>query len=338
MSRLCPLEPLRGMRLAILAFVAACHGTNGNVLTGPDGSSMSDTPIATGPWTDVSTGGGAIDFYSVWAGAANNVLAVGVNTGDSLWPGMIMRFDGTSWAPTPYGINLYGVFARTAVGELGSEGSFTFWNGAMWTQRQVLAPGTLNGTWETSPGTYAVGQNGRLFYTSETGIAGSWGTLTSNTNETLYAVWGATSSDVYAVGARGAIVHNPNAGPGVTGPWNNQSFGFSTLRAIWGSSPDDIYVVGEAPAVILHTTDRGMTWTQATLPASAIGLYGIAGTSANDIYVVGATGGLAFHSTGNNVWTTEQLPTTKDLFGISIAPSGDIYAVGRGGTIFHKAP
>jgi len=325
------------MRFASLVFIVACHGTDSNVLTGPDGSSTSDTPPATGAWTEVTSGTYA-DLYSVWAGAANHVVAVGVNPGDDVWPGMILLFDGTTWGQTPYAINLYGVFNRTAVGELGNEGSATYWNGSTWSSRFVLAPGTLHGTWEASPGTYATGDNGRLLYTSETGIPGSWGTLTSNTSEVLYAVWGATSSDVYAVGAQGTIVHNPNAGPGVTGPWNNQSFGLSTLRGIWGSSPDDIYVVGEAPAVILHTRDRGATWTQATLPASAIGLNAITGTSANDIYVVGATGGLAFHSTGNDVWTTEQLPTTKDLFGIAIAPSGDIYAVGRGGTIVHKAP
>jgi len=214
----------------------------------------------------------------------------------------------------------------------------TYWNGLSWTAHDVLGAGSLRGTWETSPGTYAVGDNGQLHFTSETGIPGSWSNLTSNTTNALYAVWGSSMSDVYVVGAGGVILHNINAGPSGSGTWVKTTQGSSTLRAVWGSSANDVYIVGEAPAVILHSTNGGASWTPATLPAPAIGLYGVSGQGPNDIYVVGATGGLAFHSTGNDTWTTEALPTTKDLFGVSVASTGDAYAVGRGGTILHKAP
>jgi hypothetical protein len=327
------------MRIGWIFIFAACTGMDRHVLTQVDGSS-SDSPMSANvPWTPVS-GPTSTDLYSVWAGSTTNVVAVGgtpgaTGTGN---PGVIVSFDGTSWAATPYLVNLLGVFARTAVGEYGDEGSMTYWNGAAWSSRSVLAAGFLRGTWETSPGTYAVGDSGGLYYTSETGVPGSWGSITSSTTAPLYAVWGATPSDVYAVGAGGVILHNPNAGPGVTIGWTMTTHGSSTLRGIWGSSPSDMYIVGEAPAVILHSTDQGATWTEATLPATAVGLYGITGTSASDIYVVGATGGLAFHSTGGDAWTTQSLPTAVDMFGIAIAPSGDVYAVGRGGAIAHKAP
>src|SRR5262249_59702673 len=106
---------------------------------------------------------------------------------------------------------------------------------------------------------------GGLYYTSETGIPGSWGPLPSSTTASLRAVWGATPSDVYAVGANGTILHNPNAGPGVTTGWTKSTHGTSTLCAIWGSSPSDMYIVGEAPAVILHSTNHGATWAETTM-------------------------------------------------------------------------
>jgi photosystem II stability/assembly factor-like uncharacterized protein len=326
------------MRIGWIFVLAACNGMNHHVLTQVDGSSSDAPASAQGPWMPVPSPA-TTDLYSVWAGSASDVVAVGGTPGMTTGnPGVIVRFDGANWAAMQYLVNLLGVFSRTAVGEYGAEGSMTYWNGSGWSTRTVLAAGFLRGTWETSPGTYAVGDAGGLYYTSETGIPGSWGTIPSTTTSALYAVWGATPSDVYAVGADGAILHNPNANVGVTTGWTKTTHGSSTLRAIWGSSPSDMYIVGESPAVILHSTDHGATWTEATLPASAVGLYGITGTSASDIYVVGATGGLAFHSTGNNAWTTEPLPTTKDMYGIAIAASGDVYAVGRGGTIVHKMP
>ncbi len=329
------------MRLACILLFTACTGSNESVLNELDGVDAAldspDSSMSQQPWTNV-TSNTTVDLYGVWAGSATNVVAVGGKPGDTAGnPGLILRYDGASWARSPNLLNLLGVFGRTAVGEYGGEGSYTYWDGTAWSSRFVLQAGSLRGTWETSTGTYAVGDNGRLHYESDTGNAGSWQTLTSNTTNALYAVWGSTESDVYAVGAGGVILHNSNAAGGA-GTWTKTTHGSSTLRAIWGTSPNNMYIVGEAPAVILHSTNGGTTWTEAQLPASAIGLSGIAGTSANDIYVVGATGGLAFHSTGNDVWTTQMLPATYDMFGIAIASSGDIYAVGRNGTIYHKAP
>lgn len=341
MSRFVPRSALRGMRLVGCIFLlAACDGIDGDVLSDDechDTSCVMFDAHQPGPWTTVPSPT-TTDLYSVWAETASNVVAVGGTPGNTANPGVIVLFDGTSWSPTPYLVNLLGVFARTAVGEYGGEGSMTQWNGTMWSSRQVLAAGFLRGIWQAVPSTYAVGDNGHLMFSSENGIPGSWIMLTSGTNETLHAVWGATATDIYAVGNGGTVLHNANATIGGGGTWTKTVQSSSTLRAIWGSSPTDMYIVGEAPAVILHSTDGGASWTEATLPASAVGLYGITGTSANDIYVVGATGGVVFHSTGNNVWTTQTVPTTVDLFGISAAPSGDLYAVGRNGTIAHRAP
>ena len=335
MSRSSASAPLMGMRLLCIAF-AACSGTNGQVLTNPDGADGPTLGMTT--WI-VETSHTNADLMSVWAGSATNVVAVGIMLGDALTPGLIDMSNGTTWSPTPSAISLWGVSGRTAVGVNGSEASATYNNGATWSMRDVIGAGGAYGTWESSPGTYGAGDSGKLFYTSETGIPGSWGVdTTPTTTARLYAVWGATPSDVYAVGEGGVILHNTNAGPGGSGTWTLATHGSSNLRAIWGSSSSDVYIVGEAPAVILHSTNGGASWTQTTPPASAIGLYAIGGRNSHDVYAVGATGGIAFHSTGNDAWTTEMLPETYDLLGLSVAPSGDIYAVGKRGTILHQAP
>ena len=325
-------------RLAVTcSLVAACNGTNRDVLTQTDASATVDTPVQNNqPWS-VVTSVTTTDLYGVSGASSSNALAVGGTPGNTSGnPGVAVRWDGTNWSVTPNLVNLLSVSGRTAVGEYGGEGSETFWNGASWSSREVLGAGSLRGTWETSPGTYAVGDNGLLEYTSETGIPGGWGLAPSGTTNALHAVWGSSASDVFAVGAGGLILHATNAGPGMTGTWVKTIQGSSTLRGVWGSSANDVYIVGEAPAVILHSTNGGASWTSMAPPTSALGLYAVGGRSASDLYAVGATGGVIFHSSGNDAWTSETVPTTRDLYGVSVATSGEAYAVGRGGTIVHK--
>jgi hypothetical protein len=336
---------IRRLALAFALVTSACLGTNQPVLTQDDAApsvdappGTPDTPPSGQSWIQVNSVT-TTDLYGVTGSSAIDVLAVGGTPGSTAGnPGVAVRWNGTNWSTTPNLVNLLSVSGETAVGEYGDEGSETYWNGLSWTAREVLGAGYLRGTWTTSPGSYAVGDGGLLAYTTETGIQGSWGTLSSNTTQALYAVWGSSPSDVYVVGAGGVILHNTSAGVGGSGTWVATMHGSSTLTGVWGSSANDVYVVGEAPAVILHSRNGGASWTSTTPPASAIGLYGIGGRSATDVYAVGATGGVIFHSAGDDVWISETTPTTKDLFGVWVASTGDAYAVGRGGTILHKAP
>ena len=293
-----------------------------------------------GTWSDESTG--AVDLYGVWGSSLSDVFAVGGTPGTTTGnPGVTVHWNGAAWSSTANLINLLsisgvGVGSATAVGEYGAEGSATYLQGNSWSARDVLAAGTLHGTWQTSPGAYAVGDNGQLLFTTENGIPGSWGMQTSNTTNTLFAVWGSSTSNVFAVGDKGVILHTTNAGVGVTPTWTKTIQGSSQLTSIWGSSDADLYIGGAAPAVILHSTDGGATWTSTTPPTSAIGIFAVSGRAANDVYAVGATGGVIYHSSGGDAWTTEASPTTRDLFGVWVASNGEAYAVGRSGTILHR--
>jgi hypothetical protein len=97
-----------------------------------------------------------------------------------------------------------------------------------------------------------------------------------------------------------------------------------------------------APATILHSHDGGTTWMSITPPADAVGLLGIGGGSASDVYAVGSRSangvGVIYHSTGNDAWTEETIPPTPDLQAVWVAPTGDVFVVGLGGTILHRGP
>jgi photosystem II stability/assembly factor-like uncharacterized protein len=71
----------------------------------------------------------------------------------------------------------------------------------------------------------------------------------------ITGVWGSAADDIYAVGARGVVLHS--AGDGT---WRVvRRPGTGSLEAIWGIGPKSIFAVGTNGA-ILHSADRGKTW------------------------------------------------------------------------------
>jgi hypothetical protein len=340
-------------RLAIaslLLAITACTGTNRNVLGSVDSSIDGTSPDGTSSrhWTQVPSGT-STNLYAVTGSSASDVVAVGGTPGAMMVSntGVITRWNGSAWTATSNLVNLLAVSGSTAVGEYGDEGSETYWNGASWSSREILNAGYTRGVWEASPGTYAVGDGGALDYTSETGIPGSWGTIASGTTAALHAVWGTTGtcpqcSSVFVVGASGVILHSSDTGPGMNGTWTKATQGTSTLTGVWGSSASDIYAVGLAPATILHSHDGGSTWATITPPSDAVGLLGVGGNSATDVYVVGSRStsgvGVIYHSAGDDMWTEESIPPTPDLQAVWVAPTGEVFVVGLGGTILQRGP
>ena len=71
----------------------------------------------------------------------------------------------------------------------------------------------------------------------------------------LVSVWGTAPNDVWAAGSGGNVVHYDGA------TWSAKSTGVhNTFHAIAGSSATDVWAVS-ASDVLLHTTNRGATWT-----------------------------------------------------------------------------
>ena len=72
-----------------------------------------------------------------------------------------------------------------------------------------------------------------------------WTPMTSGTTKELFDVWGTSSTDVFAVGSGGTIVHyNGNT-------WSTMTSGtIQHFYGVWGTSSSDIFAVGTGGTII----------------------------------------------------------------------------------------
>jgi hypothetical protein len=177
-----------------------------------------------------------------------------------------------------------------------------------------------------------------------TGSVQRWLPMVSGTKADLAGLWGASATDVFAVGEldtprrlSSVIFHYDGNG------WTQQLDQTDrTLRGVWGSSPSDVYAVGFdlfGPIARVFHFD-GTRWTEVPGFASLDGseeltLTSVWGSSATDVFTVGgAFNGefefsLIFHYDGSG-WqrmpvTGDVRPTLADVWGSSAT---DVWAVG----------
>ena len=97
--------------------------------------------------------------------------------------------------------------------------------------------------------------------------------MKSPTVEHLYGVWGSSSSNVYAVGASGTILHYNGL------IWSDDIESATTegLRTIWGTGSSDIYSGGDS-GTILHYD--GISWSEMESNSTAwlLGMWGTSNT------------------------------------------------------------
>jgi hypothetical protein len=167
----------------------------------------------------------------------------------------------------------------------------------------------------------------------------------------LQSVWAAADSLAFAVGYQvnggtgrdeGVIVRRDAGGVHAAAP--SPHTGNRRLYAVWGSSAANLYAVGyQASAatgldegVILHSTDRGATWTAETTaaPGRPRRLYAVWGTGPGNVWAAGSSGtllrfdGTRWHEVNSGVTTT--------LYGIGGNAAGQMYVVGDGQTVLRS--
>jgi hypothetical protein len=181
------------------------------------------------------------NLWDVWGSSTTNVLAVG----DS---GTIVRWNGTDWQLMDSGLEesecgcgpppLYGVWGSGpddvfAVGDLGVVARY---DGVAWTAADTLPVDWLNGVWGAGPDdVFAVGADGGIFHYD--GV--EWTAMTSGlegTGEPLNAVWGLSSTDVYAAAGNGVLHYNGVEWSPMPGAEECPHF------SVWGTAPDDLFV------------------------------------------------------------------------------------------------
>ena len=143
---------------------------------------------------------------------------------------------------------------------------------------------------------------------------------------TIWWIHGTGSTDVWAVGERGLILHWDGSA------WSSSSMSPSAanLYGVWAAAVDDVWAVGGSPIgsgpndVLLHYD--GMGWTEVS-PPRALGAtyFKVWGLSSRDVHVVGSAG-LALHYDGTN-WSEVPTGASATLVTVHGGSSG-VFAVG----------
>ena len=156
-----------------------------------------------------------------------------------------------------------------------------------------------------------------------------------STQHDLYAVWGSSGSDVFAVGQGGTILHYDGVA------WNSMNSSTTDdLYTVWGTSDDDVFAAGQH-GTILHYD--GVAWSP-MLRGTTYDLSSIWGISNTDVYAAGQNGAIVTYneslwdSTYNEsllgspfsgMWTAMANSVNRMLYGVWDSSDEDVFAVGR---------
>jgi len=175
---------------------------------------------------------------------------------------------------------------------------------------------------------------------------------------TLSAVWGSSSSDVWAVGSAGTIAHFDGA------KWTvlpkTDAGTKQTLFTIWGSGPSDVWA-GSTERVLFHTDgwkQDHATWSlvegsqrwkerlaafEQSEPVGKLRVWTLWGTGPSDVWMLSNGAVRAWHAEGYGDGSVDWIPVLDYFTGTSIAFKGawasapdDVWLVGGEGKIVHS--
>lgn len=265
---------------------------------------IDERPVAATP----SLGLWMTDDYGVSAPAQNGCELL-ERTGSSSWQTTSIA-DLACCSPR-FGLAAFGI-DRTNVFVGGAYGLMLHKTDVTWTCQAIANNKWIWSVWAASPtDVWGVGADRdnlvpNLVHTTD---GTTWIDRTSDVPfaTTLKGVWGASSHDVFAVGANGVIAHYDGTA------WTRMdSTTTNGLNAVWGSAGTDVFAAGEN-GTILHYD--GTAWSAMPLPIgrsiATNGAYvSIHGTSSHDVYVIGQR--LLLHYDGMH-WSPIRRPDELEL-------------------------
>jgi hypothetical protein len=283
-------------------------------------------------WTLSTSTGGANNRYlrGVWGSGPDDVWAVGL--------GMVLHNDGSTWSPV---IRRDDEGAFRSVWGSGSNDvwiagkELLHWNGTGWASVEVPEGlGAVVSGWSAGPDdAWAItsifidagAPPGRLTAPAVLRWNGSTWTIAWRGDErdrdSLGAIWGNASGEVWAAGIRGDGDH------AVVVRWNGSTWSTTGLHVdsatqMWGSGPNDVWLVGgdQRP---LHWD--GATWSPIDDVPEAT--WTVWGSGPNDVWIFGSFGG-GIHWNGAE-WSRRPAPTTHGLTNAAWGSGpNDVWAVG----------
>ncbi len=169
----------------------------------------------------------------------------------------------------------------------------------------------------------------------------AWSTVLDgdDLDRVVLSAWGASSSDVYAVGGGLGTGKGPIALHYDGDSWSEIATNVTdSFWWLWGAASDDVYFVGEGGAIVHY---NGATAETQTTPTTDT-LFGVWGTSGNDVWAVGGdalsdppTSVILHLEAGAWVDATPATLPEGALFKVWGTATDDIYAVGQNGIILH---
>jgi hypothetical protein len=322
----------------------------------------------------------AVDFHVTCSDTAGGIRVITATTGDLLDPdGYQVALDAaeprpiatsdtlelTALAPGEHQVRLLGLADNCTVAA-GSDRVVTVATGtvtdveyqvacvgsvARWTAMSSGTEADLADVWGTAGSSvYAVGELGTddqngfqlaslVFHYDGT----AWSLQRRIRDVSLRGVWGASDTDVWAVGfdfldddAR--VLHYDGTEWAIVPGFESDGSATLALVAVWGSAATDVYAVGSAFdgelsfSLMYHYDGTG--WQRVTLPGDVLPtLSDVWGSSATDVYAVGTDqlasplSGTVLHYDGGT-WTAVLQEPNLTLTSVWGSSASDVYAAG----------
>ncbi len=228
--------------------------------------------------------------------------------------------------------NVYAVGADDGTGPL-----VLHWNGSAWQRMATGARGDLWWVFAIDDTVFMAGSNSNILMYKD----GAFERMTTPGlgKNVVYGIWGASPTDVYAVGSvagrNGFIWHYDGATwANVDLPTDlpeNDDHDIPQFLKVWGTSASDVWVCGERGILLRGNAADGFETVASGAESRLFTVHGIAGRV---VAVGGDTDGVVIDADDTPTPTT--VAGSQLLQGVWVAGSGDVWATGAGGEIYRQ--
>lgn len=235
-----------------------------------------------------------------------------------------------------------------------------------WVRLSLEAGKRLRAVWSDGSVWVAVGDAGQIFWQ----IQGEWVPAASPTTRDLYAVYGESLDDLYAVGDAGTVIRFQDGtwvldetqvsgleNIVLRGVWGEsghvyavgdlgtilhktgdaweaeQSLVTYTLYAVWGESLLDVYAAGGGGSLLRRS---GEAWTSYPLTSGSVSFHAVTGTSGGAMVAAGTKGAIVRQDAGGFVQEMSNDTQNRDLHGAWMYSSGNVWLIGDNGALIHR--